>query len=177
MQDIPVAQPQASETGLAKPCCVRQHRIECWRKLAGRRTDDAKHLRCSFLPLQCLIALAGETCEFCFFGGTGAMAAVDGLGRVARFGAATLRRRSLFGSLRPLKPRLIASPKAQVWIKTSSQRRDYSRDLSSAKRGSLIFWGASISRCRNRSWVTLDRFSVALRCPTTESGYRDRWHL
>src|SRR5262245_58798047 len=52
-----------SSLGFADARSVCQHSLKYWLKLAWRRADDAQHLRCSFLPLQRLIALACSAVE------------------------------------------------------------------------------------------------------------------
>jgi hypothetical protein len=51
---------EVAEFSLAEPHGVRQDGLEHRRQLAGRRTDDAQHLRCCFLSLQRFVALSGE---------------------------------------------------------------------------------------------------------------------
>ena len=48
---------QSAEFGLADTDCVLQHRLEYRLQFAGRRTDDAQHLRRGRLLLQRLHAI------------------------------------------------------------------------------------------------------------------------
>src|SRR5262249_48606118 len=52
MECFSVVKEQMPELGLAQPNGALEHRIENGFKVAGRRTDDAQHLRCRGLLLQ-----------------------------------------------------------------------------------------------------------------------------
>ena len=60
---------QSPKIGFAEARRIFEYGFEHRLEVAGRRTDDAQYLRWGFLPLQRLVALAGETHGLCFLAG------------------------------------------------------------------------------------------------------------
>jgi len=67
MQSASFVEKETAKFGLAKPRCLRQHRLEYWRELARRTGNDLQHLGGGGQLLHGLIALAGEPCDLSIF--------------------------------------------------------------------------------------------------------------
>ena len=95
---------QLAETGLADACCIFQNDGKNRPQVAGRSSDDLKHLRRGGMPLQCLITFAGKPSDFCFLIGSRGLFFCA----LRRLTASVLRR--LAGLLPALERLFIASP-------------------------------------------------------------------